>query len=265
MTNLTLPYAFSAVTNLGQPHRLYQTTLGHKLSGFFAAALYFVFAVAFVFFVRPLILATQPESGREMFGLVTLLVPAGLLLFAAIQLLRPLFSNQHIVVYEHGLAFKSWRGLRQWAWADIQAIQANIIRYSYLGLVPMGTTHTYMVWTHKGDYLTLTQTIANVQALANDIEQATNPILLSQSVAAFENNRPVNFGPITLSRQGVKFNGKIYDWSQVANISIENGTINISQKGGGFFSGASLSAASVPNIKVLLALLQQIGGTVAIH
>ena len=265
MTQLTLPHAFSAVTQLGQPRRLYQTTMGHKLSGFFAAALYFIFVVAFVFFVRPIILESQPESGREMFGLITLLVPAGLLLFAAIQLLRPFFANHQIVVYEQGLAFRTWRGLRQWGWADIQGIQANITRYTYMGFVPMGTTHTYMVWTHKGDYLTLTQTIGQVQALASEIEQATNPILLKQSVQAFENNQPVNFGPISLSRQGAKFNGKLYDWSQVANITIENGYVQISKKGGGFFSGASVSAAMVPNLNVFLALLQQIGGTATTH
>jgi hypothetical protein len=46
----------------------------------------------------------------------------------------------------------------------------------------------------------------------------------------------------------------------VKEVSIHQGILKVSRKDGGWFSGASAAASVIPNLRVLLAIIQQLVG-----
>jgi hypothetical protein len=70
----------------------------------------------------------------------------------------------------------------------------------------------------------------------------------------------VTFGPVAISKSGIVIGRKTYPWSEVQQVSIHQGYVKVSKKGGGWFSGASAAASTIPNLRVLLSIINQVVG-----
>ncbi|MCX6099935.1 MAG: hypothetical protein NTV92_00605, partial [Candidatus Bipolaricaulota bacterium] len=65
------------------------------------------------------------------------------------------------------------------------------------------------------------------------------------------------FGSVAISKAGIAIGKKTYPWADVKEVSIHQGILKVSRKEGGWFSGARASASTIPNLRVLLTIIQQ--------
>jgi hypothetical protein len=266
MTTLNISATGNQATALGRPIKVYPISLGQKMSSLMSAVIFLGIAFAMLIVLRPMMLnGTGPFQGMNAAGMdtylnvITLALPALLSLLAVFHLAKMALSwNKAVTIHENGISFRQWGRRREWRWAEIRSIQAQIVRYTYYGFIPAGTLRNYWLYNHNGEILPLTQVYNRVQDLIADVRNAVLPLLLNRATSDYYAGRPVEFGPIQVHQQGIAFSGKVYQWDEVEAVSVNDGRVQISKKGGGWFSGASVDASMVPNLEVLIALLAEI-------
>lgn len=172
------------------------------------------------------------------------------------------YSNWHkaIVLYQNGIACNDRKGLRAWRWDEIASITAAITRH-YTNGVYTGTTHKYTLIHNQGDKISFNDSFGKVEDLANAVREQIFPHLYKKAADAYNSGQTVTFGQLSLSRDGgLQIGKKTYPWSEIAQVSIEQGYIKVAQKGGGWFSGALVTASTIPNLDIALSLINQLIG-----
>jgi hypothetical protein len=99
-----------------------------------------------------------------------------------------------------------------------------------------------------------------VEELAITIQDAITPILFNQAAQQYNAGQLLAFGPVTIGKDGIRIGKKTYPWVEVQQVSVQQGILKVSQKEGGWFSGARVSAAVIPNLNVLLNIIHQVVG-----
>jgi hypothetical protein len=68
------------------------------------------------------------------------------------------------------------------------------------------------------------------------------------------------FGPVAVSKAGIRIGKKTYPWMDVKQVSVQRGILKVAKKDSGWFSGASAAASVIPNLSVLLNIIYQVVG-----
>jgi hypothetical protein len=165
-----------------------------------------------------------------------------------------------VVVYQNGFAYSDRKGVQDWRWEDVESLTAAITRH-YTNGIYTGTTHVYTLRKRDSTRLVLNDTISKVESAADSIRQGAFAVLYPRYAQAYNTGQTVVFGPVALSKaNGIQIGKKTYPWSEVAKVSINKGFVQVAKKGGGWFSGASAAASQIPNLEVMLHIINQIIG-----
>jgi len=167
--------------------------------------------------------------------------------------------NKGAVVYEKGFAYRDRKGLHSLRWEQLLSMNAAVTRH-YTNGIYTGTTHVYTLVDREGRRLVLNDGLVKVEELAALIEENTYDLLYAQAAEQYNLGQVLAFGPLVLSKGGLQIGKKTYPWQEVREISIQQGVLKVSRKDGGWFSGASAMAAAIPNLRVLLSILDQVVG-----
>jgi hypothetical protein len=162
-------------------------------------------------------------------------------------------------VYEGGIAYTDRRNLIAWRWQDIVSMKAAITRH-YTNGIYTGTTHVYTLFNRQNQKLILSDPISKVEEVGKQIGSNIFPILYEKAADQFNAGQILPFGPVAISKQSLTYNKKTFPWTDIKEISIRHGTLTVHKKEGGLFSGIRFAAASIPNLDVLLAIVQQVVG-----
>ncbi len=168
-------------------------------------------------------------------------------------------SKKAAVLYSEGIAYRDRKGLRTWRWSDIAAINAAVTKH-YTNGIYTGTTHVYTFTNKNGECFTINDAIHDVEKLAGNIRQNIFPLLYQGNADAYNNGQPCTFGPVVIVKSGIQIGKKQYAWDEVEQVGMRSGVLSVKKKDGGWFSGASATAASIPNLEVLLSMIDQIVG-----
>lgn len=165
------------------------------------------------------------------------------------------------VVYQNGMAYSDRKGVRAWRWEDFYNLTAAVTRH-YTNGIYTGTTHNYTLVNKLGENLTLNDTFKEVESLYDHIEKNTFDLRYARVADAYNNGQPVSFGSaVAISKTGgVKIGKKVYPWEEIEQVAINKGVLSVKKRGGGWFSGATVPASAVPNLHVLLSIINQIVG-----
>jgi hypothetical protein len=106
----------------------------------------------------------------------------------------------------------------------------------------------------------LSDSFSKVEELAKNIDQNIFPLLYAHATDQYNAGQTIIFGPVAISKAGIVIGKKTYPWTDVKEVSIHQGILKVSRKDGGWFSGASVAASVIPNLRVLLAIIQQLVG-----
>ena len=164
--------------------------------------------------------------------------------------------SKGVAVYEHGLAYRDRAGLQTWRWDEILTMTSAVTRH-YTNGIYTGTTHVYTLLDRQNHRLILADAICRVEDLAKVIDMNTFPRLYPLAVDQYNAGELLLFGPVTISKQGMTIGKKTYPWGEVKQVSIHHGTLRVTRKEGGRSSGGRAAASAIPNIHVLLAIIQQ--------
>jgi hypothetical protein len=165
-----------------------------------------------------------------------------------------------VVVYNNGLAYSDRKGVKTWRWEQINDVYANVVHH-YTNGIFTGTTHVYTLHHADGKKLVLNDSIAEVESLYNFIQNHSLQLRYQKLANAYNAGHAVAFGPVVISKQGgLQIGKKVYTWNEIEQVGINKGVLAVKKKNGGWFSGASATASAIPNLHVLLSILDQVIG-----
>ena len=168
--------------------------------------------------------------------------------------------KQAAVVYTNGFAYSDRKGVHNWRWDQVKDVTANVIRH-YTNGIYTSTTHTYTLVKAGGEKLVINDAIKNVEAFYTHLQNNTLQHRYQRYADAYNRGEAVQFGPVTISKQGgIQIGKKSYVWEEIEQVAINKGVLSVKKKDGGWFSGASATAGAIPNLHVLLSIINQIVG-----
>jgi len=164
------------------------------------------------------------------------------------------------VIYTNGLAYSNHKGVQSWQWDEVQEVTANVVRHYTIG-IHTGTTHRYLLEMENGEKLMLDDSIKDIKACFAILENSTLQQRYQRLADVYNHGNLVTFGPLVIGKKlGVQIGKKAYPWEEIAEVAINKGVLSIKKKNGGWFSGASAPAGKIPNLQVLLSMINQIIG-----
>jgi hypothetical protein len=260
-TTFQLPEAFSSVIGLGTPRAWFPVKNWNRIGNLiFSLLLLGTSILVFAYGLYDTYLAYQ-QHGSAMIDdkLITPIVIAFVLFVLGLLAAWGAYSNWNkgVAVYDRGFVIRDRKGMRPWVWEDVVSLTAAVTRH-YTNGIYTGTTHVYTLLNKRSERLVLSDVFKGVERLAQSIEQAIFSRLYDQAAAQYNSGQAVVFGPVAISKSGIVIGKKTYPWTEVKQVSIHQGALKVSKKDGGWFSGASASAPSIPNLRVLLSIIDQI-------
>ena len=168
--------------------------------------------------------------------------------------------NKAAVVYQNGMAYRDRQKIHTWRWTDFQSMTSAVTKH-YTNGIYTGTTHIYTLFNKDGEKILLKDTISNVEELATRISKKIFPLLYEEYAQIYNLGQDCDFGPVKLNKaNGIQIGKKQYTWGEIEQVAIQKGVLSIKKKGGGWFTGASASASNIPNLEVMLSIIDQVVG-----
>jgi hypothetical protein len=189
-------------------------------------------------------------------------IGAGIALLLVVLVLWQMYTSRKkaAVVYENGFAYSDRKGAKVWKWEQIEAVTANIVR-NYTNGIYVGTTHIYTLVSTDGEKLVINDSLKDVENFYAHLENKSLQLRYQRLADMYNQGNRVSFGPVAISKQdGLQVGKRSFTWDAIEQVTIDKGILSVKKKSGGWFSGASATSGSIPNLHVLLSILDQVVG-----
>ncbi|MEW5827659.1 MAG: DUF6585 family protein [Chloroflexota bacterium] len=259
-----LPEDFNAVFGMGAPRAFFEvkklTRWGEAIA---ALVLLGGAALALVWGVYSAFTGMQ-QYGQVVFwerltpALIISVISGGLGLLAVWSAV--VNWRKAVAFYENGLAYRDRTGIHSWRWDQAAQVFSAVTRH-YTNGIYTGTTHLYTLNLADGARLKFDNKFDKIEALGHLLQELSFKPLYQKAADAYNAGQVVTFGPVAISKQGgLALGKKTYPWNEIAQVSVQKGYLQVSKKGGGWFSGANTLVSVIPNLNVALAIIDQIVG-----
>lgn len=256
-----VPEQFSGVVGLGAPGAVFPTSRNARWVRAIAGVLLLGGAALTVLYgIYNAYVQTATHGPAVFNGAITPpLVIAAIMFLVSVALLVTAFNNWNkaAVVYDKGLAYNDRKGLQTWRWEEVEYFFISITK-RYTNGIYTGTSYIYTLRKGDGSQLRFGNNFAKIQDLGKAVQQKVFPFQYERLTKALQNGQRVTLGPVAIDRDGIEIGKKRFPWAEVEQVGIQRGFVSIKKKGGGWFSGATASVASIPNIEALLSAVDQI-------
>jgi hypothetical protein len=264
MTTIQIPDVFSEVFGLGAPKALYPAKKGSRWGALMVMLILFLGSGVALLWGAYNAYTRYLKFGPAIVvsSLTGPWILAGVLFLIGLVVSWNAFSNwkKAAVVYQHGVAYRDRKGLYAWRWDEFGSLASAVTKH-YTNGIYTGTTHIYTLINRDGEKFVLNDTIANVEELAAEIRQNIFPLLYDIYAEAYNDGKTCTFGPVKLNKTGgIQVGKKNYHWDEVEQVAMQEGKLSVKKEGGGWFSGASATAAAIPNLEVMLSIIDQVVG-----
>lgn len=144
-------------------------------------------------------------------------------------------------------------------WDEIDTIWQASARHPLTFYMRNGNLYT--IRCHDGYTLTISELSKYTETLNKTFEQQFTRRRLPFHFADYQAGQMLNFGPLSMNREGVSVQGQMLAWEQVADISLIKGRHLVIYKVGERPEvWLKLPAFKIPNLSILLALFKRIRG-----
>lgn len=220
------------VAAFAPPYRIGDTILAPLALVFGLATMMVVCAGASVLRADPRFLAGMAVAG------VSLLAYGGRLLYRSLRGL-----GRRVYVCEHGLYDVGLAVRRAVLWEEI----SDVHQMSEQTL--NRKARRVEVLTHSGACLVYTDAIEGVVALSNLIQDGVVRDRLPPALGTLRAGRPVHFGPLSVTREGIECDRHFLRWDDVDSVDVTRDLVLI-RKRHGRGAWAEVALAEVPNVRV---------------
>jgi hypothetical protein len=140
-------------------------------------------------------------------------------------------------------------------WSAVSAVYTSAIHYR----IPVLSTPrvTIELLSQSGRKVRLPAVLAGAEQLVGSIKARTYPRLLEENREAFNAGQPLEFGPLSLSREGLRYGRRTLAWSEVASVTLERGRLEVRPRRGRRWR---IPVRRIPNAEVCLQLASHLGG-----
>lgn len=167
--------------------------------------------------------------------------------------------GKYVVVNEKGFAIHNRKGFQVWRWDEIVSLTVWG-NDRLLERIPTSKKHVYTLINRHNQRLVLNDVFSKVEELAIIIQAAITPILYDQAAKQYNAGLRLIFGPVEIDKGGIRIGKKPFAWNEIQQISIRRGILKVLKKGEQRSGGASTPASAIPNLNVLLNIIQQVVG-----
>jgi hypothetical protein len=169
--------------------------------------------------------------------------------------LRQLSSRAWL--HEMGISWRGIRGQGEMRWRDLQRLYFGSYEI-HAHYVPLGTFHRLKLVSTLGQKVSLGERIAGADDLAREIAKFTLKPLLQKAMQSFENGQEVDFGKVSVSREGgvtvrTWYDDKRIAWQEIESYERNDAYFKIHRFKKRF--AVSVSSEKIANAHVLNALL----------
>jgi hypothetical protein len=186
------------------------------------------------------------------------LLPGLLFVVGSFACLIPLFvglarSPREARTTPEGVQWLDKKGEHRCRWDEITAVfrLEKIINQTFL------VKQSRMVLAH-GEEVTFDQSLSDYDRLANAIQGTVTQKLLPAKRSQLT-GAGVEFGPVTLHRDGITINGKKFPWPEVEQYVVFRGSFVVYPRSYQGIQCEEVVLSDVPNYPILLLLLQGLG------
>ncbi len=144
-------------------------------------------------------------------------------------------------------------------WDQIPVVWRNVkITHIYNRVTRVIAKITYIIQRVDGYTFYLDHALDNFDLMCKNIEAETRKILLPPAIQSYMYGQMLTFGPIVLNRQGISNGREWLPWYQIEAITnqvdYDNEIIKVKRMGS-WLSWKKITTANIPNLSVLLALV----------
>ena len=161
-----------------------------------------------------------------------------------------------IELRENGILLRAGVATTAIPFEDVRSITSSYTKNLRSGV----RTERHRVESRDGRHIEFGTSWRLQRDLLAAIEKQTLPRLLTEALRAFDEGRPVGFGPFTLAEEGIGCDGlPILPWTDAVAVRIEDGMIEVwkvdvwEKKGKSY---AARGAALVPNAHILVEMCE---------
>ncbi len=164
-------------------------------------------------------------------------------------------SSLKVYIFTEGLIRAQRSKMDVMRWENVEAVWEKIVRYRYRGLITLYTAYKYTVRRSDGTQFKFGSALKNTKQLGITIQQEVTRRQLPKAIATYESGSPANFGPLSVSMQGISKNGVLVPWNQIGPVNFKRGWLIISRQGS-LLAASRTSCSAVPNLEVFLQLVE---------
>ncbi|HEU5198352.1 MAG TPA: DUF6585 family protein [Ktedonobacterales bacterium] len=215
-------YQYAGMYHLGNPVAVYRVSFRNSIV---LGILCLPFAMLFAY------VALTDESSSISIAL--LLLMALLCAVGAVYYLvfYPLIHGSwRIYACTDGFVFLKGSTALPFRWDQVAFVWQRITR-NYTNGVYTGTTFRYMVQRVDNVEVRITQQFRNGMQLGTQIQREATNRLTPAALAAVNAGQTLQFGPFSVSRQGLGTSRGMIPWNEVQQVSANRGIVVIQQRG----------------------------------
>ncbi len=166
------------------------------------------------------------------------------------------FKTWHIYTCDHGFLFTKKGKVEVFRWEQIDSLLYRVTQHKTYGM-NTGMTHKYTVRRSDGTTVILDNKFENVGKLGEAINEAIIRVKMPQAIAAFMQGSVLNFGPVSISQQGIFKGQELLPWDQAKRVYVASGyfIVNRDKK---MLSWANIPIFTIPNVFLLIALINHL-------
>lgn len=255
---------FSHVFGLGSVQKICPVRKSHRTGNVLAAMIFLILAAASLLYGLWYTYGQLQSYGPAVLikSILPFLIALIICLLIAAATAWAAYSNWNkaVVIYQGGLAYADRHGVKSWRWDEFASLTSAVTRH-YTNGIYTGTTHIYTLTKNGGEKIVLTDSFPKVEDISGMIRANVFPLLYQSYAEAYNAGQRLVFGPVAISKSGgIQIGKREYPWDQVEQVSIHQGVVRVAKKGGGWFSGATATASVIPNLEVMLSIIDQVAG-----
>jgi hypothetical protein len=187
-----------------------------------------------------------------------LLILGIVMVLSGVMLVVRAFRNRglRVLVFPEGLV-RLHRGRAQaFCWEDVNLVWQKKSDASHsIGRAWQGAL-TLTVQALDGRRMSFDDSLPRLAELAQIVRGETLPFLWPRTRAAFDAGHVLDFGKLSISRQGLSQGKETFPWSDLQKVKVNGADLLIYKKGKRMHS-KSTPISDIPNSHVLLALIEQ--------
>jgi hypothetical protein len=167
-------------------------------------------------------------------------------------------SRQEIQLSPMGITWKRGRNLSIVRWDEIETIHITSIQYGILNFTWASRTEA-VLHDKKGKRLKINQTFEHFDKLVETIKHYVYPLMFEEFRENFNQGKPMKFGPLILTSQGVINGRKALPWHEIGKIQLHSGRLDLLPTKENYGNKFSIPAHKIPNIDLCVQILQHFG------